>query len=1365
MLLQHTIALPLTKLRQLLNPCNSQEICPVNMQSSTPAASVDDDVLLETLADPSTAQERQPDKSGNTYVYETSEEAESGTGHAARSSTLHQRSEKQPGWAKRLIFWRKGAASPVPAQRGESLEYTAGVLSQLYFQWMVPLLSVGYRRPLELNDIWQVNPKRSLDRLAPGFEGALACRLRSKSRLDPLLLALYDTLKFNFVVGGLAQLIAGSIQVLTPFVLKYLIAFVQEAFIAYATGGISPHVGRGIGLVIGIACMQVLQSLCANQYYYNGMLLGGQARSTMIACIFKKGLKLSGRAKVGNETTAWNNGRINSLMSTDTSRIESACITIHRCWVAPIQVALALALLCVNLGYSALVGFSLVCLAMPLLGRAVKSLMRRRKAINVITDQRLQLTQETFGSMRTVKFFVWESKLLARLTAIRNLETSKLSFVLMLRNAILATAIIVPIIASILTFVTYSLSNHTLDPAPIFSSLALFAVLGVPLEILPVAIGRAIDAYASMKRISKFFTAEEMDGASTAGQDDFADGQAVAEHKGRLTLANACFTWEQGTTEAESDGKEPIDPKVDEAGKAFSISEINLSVGPTEFIAVIGTVSSGKSSLISALAGEMRMTSGQMLQNGSRSLCAQSPWIQSASLRQNIVFGKPVEDDWYTSVVKACALEPDISTLPEGDRTEIGEKGVTISGGQKQRINIARAIYFDADIVLMDDPLSAVDAHVGQHIVDHAICGLLKNKCRILATHQLHFLERADRIVWMKSGSIHKVGTYTELLGSDAEFQGMLQAATKSSGRKDTTDQSKIDSPAAESEKPSKKTDTTPATTGTALMQQEERATGSVNLSIYGAFVRASGSLWNIVVVIGVLSIAQGTNILTSLWLSFWISDRFPNLQLSQYIAVYVALGVVQAILLFSYATTLTTLSARASRNMLNYAVAHVLKAPISFFDTTPLGRIINRFSKDVDTMDNRLADDLRFFLFIIATVLSVFGLVIAYYYYFVIALVPVFAAFILTAGYYRTTAREIKRHEALLRSNVFARFGEGIAGTTTIRAFGIQAQFVKSLSHSLDSMDGAYFLTFAGQRWLSTRLDVVGILLVLVAGILIVTSRISINASIAGLILSYMLSTVQLMQETVHVFADVENEMNSTERLYHYANDLEQESTPPGPQLRPTWPETAAVKFSDVHMRYRQNLPLVLNGLCFDVQPGHHVGIIGRTGAGKSSIISAIFRLMNIQGTISIDGVDIAKVPLQNLRSRLAIIPQDPVLFRGSVRSNLDPFGDYDDLSLWAALTQAGFADQKIASNAEKSLSISLDAAVEDEGANLSLGQRQLLALARVLLRDSRLVMFDEATSSVDYETDQRIQQVISRQFKDRTLLCIAHRLKTVIG
>ncbi|KAI4659604.1 uncharacterized protein J4E79_006139 [Alternaria viburni] len=1367
---------------------------------------------VEKTGDGHSARGRLARLQSSTSAYSEASDSESNATRSIR---------KRKPFYKRLNFL-KNNPPPLPKERDVCPEYTASFFSRLSWQWMQPLMRVGYKRPLEKNDIWKVNPDRSAELLATRLEEAFK-RRRAEGKERPLLGAMFDTFKWEFIIGGTCQLSASVIQAVAPFVLRYLIKFAARAYLAQRTGAPAPDIGEGIGLVIGITAMQFLQSLATNHFMYRGMMIGGEARGVLIALIFNKAMKLSGRAKAGGEAVleapppdikpgseaqvkwykkmlkkkekkqspktaagvagdgeGWGNGRIVNLMSTDTYRIDQASGFFHMIWTAPVGILITTALLLVNLTYSALPGLGLILIAMPLLGRAVKTLFRRRVAINKITDQRVSLTQEILQGVRFVKYFGWETSFLERIQAIRKKEIHGIQILLTIRNAVLSVGMSMPVFASMISFITYSQVNSNLDPAPIFSSLALFNSMRIPLNFLPLVIGQVIDANASVKRIQEFLLAEE---AEESGKWDY-------DAKDAVTLKGANFTWERHPTQDAEDGaagppgkkpetrKEKRESKANaklaanggerplsdatavEEEKPFEIKGLDLNIGRNELVAIIGGVGSGKSSLLAALAGDMRKTSGEVVFGASRAFCPQYAWIQNATVRENIIFGKEFNKKWYDQVVDACALRPDLDMLPHNDATEIGERGITVSGGQKQRMNIARAIYFNADIILMDDPLSAVDAHVGRHIMDNAICGLLKDKCRILATHQLHVLSRCDRIIWVDQGEVKAVDTFDNLMAQNADFVQVMSSTAK---EEEKEEQDEVNEDEVEAEVKSTKKQRKQKKQA-ALMQTEERATKSVSWEVWIEYIKAGGGIWVGPLVFILLVLSQGANIVTSLWLSYWTSDKFGYSE-GAYIGAYAAFGFSQALFMFFFSFSVSIFGTRAGKVMLHRAITRVLRAPMSFFDTTPLGRITNRFSKDIDVMDNTITDAMRMYFLTLAMIISVFILIISYYYYYAIALGPLFIMFMFSAAFYRSSAREVKRHEAVLRSTVFSRFGEAVMGTPTIRAYGLQNQFSKSVRDAVDDMNSAYYLTFANQRWLSVRLDIVGILLVFTTGILVVTSRFSVDPSIAGLVLSYILTIVQMIQFTVRQLAEVENNMNSTERIHHYGSQLEEEAPLHMGEVRPTWPEHGEIVFDNVEMRYRDGLPLVLKGLSMHVRAGERIGVVGRTGAGKSSIMSALFRLQELSGgSIVIDGVDIGKIGLHDLRSKLAIIPQDPTLFKGTIRSNLDPFHEHSDLELWSALRQADLVsnDQTMEDHSAR---IHLDSVVEEEGLNFSLGQRQLMALARALVRGSQIIVCDEATSSVDFETDAKIQQTIVDGFKGKTLLCIAHRLKTIIN
>ncbi|KAG6073462.1 hypothetical protein E4U16_004676 [Claviceps sp. LM84 group G4] len=1358
-------------------------------------------------------------------------------------------------WYKQRNPLRWGRIPPVPKERLVSREHDAGFFSKLTFQWMTPLMTTGYKRPLAQGDIWHVNPDRAVEPLTHKVQESFKRRVKNGDK-NPLFWSLLETFKFEFWLGGLCALLNSILQVVSPFTLRFLIQFAVDAYAANANGTPAPPMKNGIGLALGVTAMQLLQAFCVSHYIFRGMMMGGQSRAVLIAFIYEKAMVLSGRAKAGDtkaltmpgaerpeqaddgektgktskkknkmnkkgkkdklekDGLGWANGRIVNLMSVDTYRIDQACALLHMTWSSPIAVIITLVLLLVNLTYSALAGFALLILGVPAITKAMQSLFRRRKAINKITDQRVSLTQEILQSVRFVKYFGWEKAFIARLGEFRAKEIHSIQVLLAIRNAINAVSMSIPIFASMVSFIVYSVTSHGLGPAEVFSSLALFNALRLPLNLLPLVLGQVTDAWSSMKRIEEFLMQEEQ-------EEDVIhkpDGEYAVE------TIQADFTWERTPTQNSEKGESPgpaagrkgsknakdVSPSAVSAAKTladkerahseastanveedkedtastlveerepFQLHDINFKIKRDELIAVIGTVGSGKSSLLAALAGDMRKTNGDVVYGASRAFCPQYAWIQNTTLQNNITFGKEMDRDLYREVVRACALEADVDMLPNGDQTEIGERGITISGGQKQRLNIARAIYFDADIVLMDDPLSAVDAHVGRHIFDNAILGLLKDKCRILATHQLWVLSRCDRIIWMDGGKIQAIDTFENLMREHTGFQVLMETTAieeKGAGKPDVEKEEEQEQALEPVDIADERKKRRANKKGAALMQQEEKAQASVPWSVYGAYIRASGSIFNAPLVLVILIISQGANLATGLWLSWWTSDKF-GYSTGMYIGIYAALGAIQALLMFLFSVTLSVLGTKSSKVMLRDAVHRVLRAPMSFFDTTPLGRITNRFSQDVDVTDNNLADAIRIFFLTVAMVIAIFALIIAYFPWFAIALVPLSCLFVFSASYYRASAREVKRFESVLRSNVFARFGEGLSGVSSIRAYGLQARFVTQLRDAIDEMDSAYFLTFSNQRWLSLRLDLVGIAFVFTVAILVVTSRFNVNPSISGLVLSYILSIVQILQFSIRQLAEVENGMNAVERLRHYGTALEEEAPLHTVDIRESWPEKGEIVFDNVQMRYRENLPLVLQGLSMHVRGGERIGIVGRTGAGKSSIMSTLFRLVEISGgSITIDGINIATMGLFDLRSRLAIIPQDPTLFQGTVRSNLDPFQEHTDLELGSALRQADLVPPEVSLPLEdrpgtgaggEGSRITLDSIVEEDGLNFSLGQRQLMALARALVRNSRIIVCDEATSSVDMETDDKIQRTMATAFEGKTLLCIAHRLRTIIG
>lgn len=1222
---------------------------------------------------------------------------------------------------------------------------------------MTPIMVTGRRRRLEKADIWLVNPQRGVKLLTDRFNEAFRNHVRQRNK-HALAAALHDTFRIEFWLGGIWLLVASLCQVMIPFTLRFLLNFVTAAYNDAAVEAPSPHPGpplsTGLGLVFGILLMQLTQSLGMNQFIYHGFMVGAQARAVLIAALFEKTLSLSGRARAGGtvdgidkdeDGEGYSDGRIAALMSSDTGRIDTAAGMFHLVWAAPLQIFLAFALLIINLSYSAMAGFGLLLVGIAGLTLALKALIRRRKAINAITDARVSLTQEVLGSVRFVKYNALESPFLAKIAALRGKEVKAVTALNATRNALNSLSIALPIFGAMASFILYSKTGHALAPAPVFSSLALFTALRVPFNLLPLVIGQLADASSALQRLTDLFMAEEH-------KEDIQWDETIEE---ALRVEKASFVWERASGEGFKSEKQT---------EPFSLNGLSFSVKRGELLCVIGSVGAGKSSLLSALAGVMRKTDGRITVGlSSRAYCPQEAWIQNATFKENIVFGRPLDRDAYDAVIHACCLGPDIDALPAGEETEIGERGVNLSGGQQQRVNIARAMYSGSPLVLLDDPLSAVDAHVGAHIFANSICGGHRDKTIILSTHQLNIVHRCDRILWLDQGRIKALGTFVDLMANDAEFRDLMSVAQQGE-----TDEARQPTKAqmADPRQP-------PVLVDGSLVKDEERADGSLSWDMIKAYVGSSGHVFHGVVPVLLLVLAQSSNALTSIWLSFWTSKRFSLAQ-DTYMAVYVFIGALQALLLFAFSASVSILSGRATRRMVDVATARVMQAPISFHDTQPLGRIMNRLSRDVEVMDNQLPDSVRMFMYTVAIVASIVVLLSVYFRWFLVALPLLVAAFLYATAYYRSSAAPMKRYEATLRGVMSARFGESITGSLTIRAYGVQDQAVRRVHDAIDDMDSAYLLTLSNQRWVTCRLDLVAISAVTTAGLMVVLLRHGVDPSVSGLVLSYCLAITQMMQLAVRQLSEVENAMVSTERLYEYGSDIPQE---PSQQMEgvsavpESWPNRGEITMVNVQLRYRPGLPLVLNGLDMSIRGGERIGLVGRTGAGKSSISAVLFRLVELSaGTVTIDGLDIAQVPLGVLRSRISIIPQDAGLFHGTVRSNLDPLNRYSDVELLDVLRRATLYNERPHQGARGFPNTAprrfhLDTPVGEHGANFSHGQRQLMSVARALIRNSRIIVCDEATSSVDLETDANIQRVMMEAFAGKTVLTIAHRLRTILG
>ncbi|CAE6409408.1 unnamed protein product [Rhizoctonia solani] len=1220
-----------------------------------------------------------------------------------------------------------------------------------------------------------------------------------------LVRALNRAFFWRFWTAGLFKGVADILNATTPIVTRLLLTYLSQAYYHSRDipGAPQPRpASYGFGLAIGVAIMQEVSSLCTNQFLFRAMTTGFLIRTSVISAIFRKSLRLSGRSRAKHST-----GQITTMISADCARLDMAAGFFHIVWSGPIEIIVGISLLIHNLGYSAVVGLGVLIIGIPAQAVLVNRMIQAHYATVQLTDKRVRLLQEILQGIRLLVLFGWQGHYSEKVLGIRRRELIRIRKIALYHATIVSTITFIPILAATLSFITYALSGHDLNAAVIFSSLQLFNIIRTPLLLVPVVAGTCGDAYVALGRIGKFLTSEEL-------QDEF---EVQPENKYAIDVRGT-FTWERGgrsqgfSPETEkgknsdeiagaaasgasnpdkeelvrkkaedkakksrekekkkrdkerfSKKKKGIDPndssdEEEHGPEPFRLVDVDLQILRGAFIGIVGKIGSGKSSLLQAISGEMRRVTGNVVLGGTTAYAPQQAWIQNMTLRQNVTFGRPDVQDRFDQITHACALRPDIEMLHDGEWTEIGERGVNLSGGQKARINLARVAYFGPDIALLDDPLSAVDSHVSKHILENCLLsGPLADKTRILVTHQLHALPYVDEVIFMDNGRIVERGKYSDLVATGGLFSQLVAeygVTEQAENRKEGGD---TNAPATS------KNDRPNETNGPAakLMQGDERITGAVSWSAYTGYIGAAGGLYWIPFLALLLSLAQATSVLSTLFLAFWTSNHW-GLPQGAYMGIYAGLGFATAIFSFMGSFAFASAGFIASLNLFTGALGGVLGSPMKFFDTTPIGAIIARLSHDIDTLDTNLP---QAWFHLLSDVFSIFGIIVLVFYTYAwlgIMFPPLFLLYWYFSVIYRRTSIEVKRLDSILRSLLYAAFSEALTGVSTIRAYREQPRFVRVSERQLDAGNKAYFMTIACQRYLGVRLDLLGNVLILGIGLIGVGFRKSVDPSKLGVIMTYALTITQTFSQMVTQLAQVEQDMNIVERIVHYRN-LEQEPPATLPDDPPQeWPQQGGIKFRNVALRYRDSLPLVLDGLTFDVRPGERVGIVGRTGAGKSSLLTALFRIAPLSGgTIEIDGINIEKVGVETLRHRLNVIPQDTVLFEGTLRENIDPLKTRTDEQLYYALRRVKLLGPG-SGVPPKDSKLHLDNEVRDD--SFSAGERQLLALCRALVKDKcKILILDEATSSVDADTDAMVQQMIQRDLQGKTLLCIAHRLNTI--
>ncbi|XAR72527.1 Xenobiotic-transporting ATPase [Bertholletia excelsa] len=1210
-------------------------------------------------------------------------------------------------------------------------ERHVNIFSKIFFGWMTPLMRQGYKRPITEKDVWKLDTWDQTETLIKKFQ---ICWAKESQRPKPWLLrALNHSLGGRFWFGGLFKIGNDLSQFVGPVLLNHLLQSMEQgdpAWIGYIYA-FSIFVGVSLGV------------LCESQYFQNVMRVGFRIRSTLVAAVFRKSLRLTheGRKKFPS-------GKITNLMTTDANALQQICQQLHGLWSSPFRIVIAMVLLYQQLGAASLIGCIMLVLMFPIQTYIINKMRTLSKEGLQRTDKRVGLMNEILGAMDTVKCYAWEESFQSKILGVRNDELSWLRKAQLLgacNNFILNS---IPVLVTVTSFGAFTLLGGDLTPSRAFTSLSLFAVLRFPLNMLPNLITQVVNANVSLQRLEELLLAEER---------ILLPNPPLNPTLPAISIKDGYFSW-------DSKAEKP------------TLSAINLEIPVGSLVAVVGGTGEGKTSLISAMIGELPpIADSSVVIRGAVAYVPQISWIFNATVRDNILFGSDFDPAKYWKAIDVTSLQHDLDLLPGRDLTEIGERGVNISGGQKQRVSMARAVYSDADVYVFDDPLSALDAHVGRQVFSSCIKEVLQGKTRVLVTNQLHFLPQVDRILLVSEGMVKEEGTFDELSKNGTLFQKLMENAGKMEEQVDEKqDDINLDC------KPSKPADNVfqnglPESVNTikkkregksVLIKQEERETGVVSWNVLKRYKDALGGLWAVMILLICYVLTEVLRVSSSTWLSVWTKQSTSTSSgPGFFILVYAIFSFGQVIVTLTNSFWLITSSLNAAKRLHDSMLRSVLRAPMLFFHTNPIGRVINRFAKDMGDIDRNVASFGNMFLGQVFQLLSTFVLIGIVSTISLWAIMPLLILFYAAYLYYQSTGREIKRLDSITRSPVYAQFGEALNGLSTIRAFKAYDRMAIVNGKSMDNNIRFTLVNASSNRWLNIRLQTLGGIMIWLTATFAVMENGRADdqvafASAMGLLLSYSLNITNLLSNVLRQASRAENSLNSVERVGTYV-DLPSEAPAVIDSCRPPagWPSLGLVEFIHVVLRYRPELPPVLHGLSFTVSPTEKVGIVGRTGAGKSSMLNALFRIVEMErGKILIDNCDISKFGLKDLRKVLSIIPQSPVLFSGTVRFNIDPFSEHNDADLWEALERAHLKDV-IRRNA-----FGLDAEVLEGGENFSVGQRQLLSLARALLRRSKILVLDEATAAVDVRTDSLIQRTIRGEFRTCTMLIIAHRLNTII-
>jgi ATP-binding cassette subfamily C (CFTR/MRP) protein 4 len=1102
--------------------------------------------------------------------------------------------------------------------------------------------------------------------------------------LYPLLQKLF--LK-KYALNGFIELTFNLLQVASALLLKQLITFVGDS---------SQPLYAGILYALGMGLSGMLQGVLHHVYFFGANRVGAQMRTVLNIIIFQKLLRLKSSALV--ETTT---GQIVNLVSNDSFKLEFAASFVYFIVGAPIIGAIVVTILILEIGVSAIPGCIFVFLMVPLQTYFSQKFASVRKITIGFTDHRVKTVKEILVGSQIVKMYNWEKPLEKSVSYFREREVKSLTNAAGMKAINQGIFFVSLTLVSVISFSTHVALGNTLSPGSIFSAVYLFAVLQFPFTaFFPQGVEGASESKIAVDRMNRFLNLPEVakNRAESENLQD-TDDDVVSEFK------NADFSW-------SPDGE-------------IVLKDVNVQFKKGELTVVIGQVGASKTSLLMALLGEMTKVKGSVRVPKKVAYASQKPWIFAGTVKENIVFHREFDLDRYKWVIEACELVQDIQNLPELDETVIGERGVNLSGGQKARVSLARACYGIADLYLLDDPLSAVDAVVASRIINNCIGSkdgtLLSGSTRVLVTHQTQFLDHANQVLCLEKGVVLFQGPPNELKSRKDEFSGFTEILSEDIGEvKENIEEGGKKKAIIALENVNFRST---KTLGEGIFEKEDRQEGAVGFGLYKHLVKAIGEPFVVVFFFVVAIACQLCVVASDYWLSRWSNEPVAEQPDTVNYIVYASLG--GAALVFSMTRTqiFFRLMLRAAVRLHNGMFKGVLYSPMRFFESNPVGRVLNRFTKDQSAVDEFLPLSLWDVVQLGVLLVAIIIVIALTNPFALISLVVIIPVFFYVRRRYVASSREIKRLDGVTKSPVLAFFSSTLDGIATVRAYGMEDKFMANFIKKIDRNNRAWFSFLYLSRWLGFRLDMSSSLMVLAASLAAVLTRSSINPSLAAFSLLYVLRLTSMFQWVVRQSAEVENYMTSLERIHTYSQlPSEGELVIEGSRPGESWPQKGAIEVSNFKMRYRPELDLVLKGLEFKVKPGEKVGVCGRTGAGKSSLFSAFYRLVNKDdGHIKIDDVDINSIGLNDLRSKLSIIPQEPVIFSGSIRYNLDPFSIYSDEDIWTALEIV-----QLKETVER-LPEGLQTVVAEFGGNFSSGEGQLICVARALLKPSKVLFVDE--------------------------------------